>query len=70
MKDRAILAPLNKDVRKINYNIIERIQGNVKSYQSFDSVKDQVEGALQFTPEFLNSVDIADLPPHELKLKG
>ena len=65
----AILAPLNKDVSKINSDIIERIPGNVKSYQSFDSVKDQVEGALQFTPQFLNSVDIADLPPHELKLK-
>lgn len=42
MKDRAILAPLNKDVSKINSDIIERIPGNVKSYQSFDSVKDQV----------------------------
>ena len=40
MKDRAILAPLNKDVSKINSDIIERIPGDVKSYQSFDSVKD------------------------------
>ena len=69
MKDRAIIAPLNRDVTKINAEIIEKLPGDIKIYHSYDSVKDQPEGALQFTSDFLNSVDIADLPPHELKLK-
>lgn len=69
MKDRAIFAPLNKDVSKINAEIIEHLAGDYKVYKSYDLVKDQPEGGLQFPPEFLNSVDIADLPPHELKLK-
>lgn len=69
MKDRAILAPLNKDVNKINDEIIKKLPGEYKVYKSYDSVKDQPEGALQFTSEFLNSVEMADLPPHELKLK-
>ena len=69
MKDRAILAPLNKDVAKINAEIIEKLDGDSKQYKSYDSVKDPAEDTLQFTPEFLNSIEIADLPPHELKLK-
>ena len=24
---------------------------------------------IEFTPEFLNSIDTADLPPHDLKIK-
>lgn len=32
-------------------------------------MKDKQEEAFTFTPEFLNSVEIADLPPHKLKLK-
>lgn len=69
MKDRAILAPLNKDINKINDEIIKKLPGEYKVYKSYDSVKDEPEGALQFTSEFLNSVEMADLPPHELKLK-
>ena len=29
--------------------------------------KDKQEGGIEFTPEFLNSIEI--MPPHELKLK-
>ncbi|GBP88196.1 ATP-dependent DNA helicase pif1 [Eumeta japonica] len=69
MKDRTILAPLNKDVDKINNDIVAKLPGEYKIYYSNDSVKDQHEGALEFITEFLNSVNISDLPPHELKLK-
>jgi len=34
MKDRATLAPLNKDMSKINSDITESFPGNVKSYQT------------------------------------
>ena len=69
MTERAILAPLNKDVNKINAEIIEKLPGEYRVNKSYDSVKDQPEGGLEFTSEFLNSVEMADLPPHELKLK-
>ena len=41
MKDRAILAPLNKDINKINDKIIKKLPGEYyKVYKSYDSVKD------------------------------
>lgn len=69
MKYRAILAPLNKDVEKINDDIVAKLPGEYKIYSSHDSMKDQPEGAVEFTTEFLNSVNISVLPPHKLKLK-
>lgn len=74
MSGRTILAPLYKDVTKINDEIIERLLGECKIYKGYDSIigkssiKDQLEGAFQFTTEFLNSIDIGDLPLHELKV--
>jgi len=32
------------------------------------SVKDKQEDRIEFAPEFLNSIEIADLPPYGLKL--
>nr|XP_015925120.2 uncharacterized protein LOC107452988 [Parasteatoda tepidariorum] len=69
MKNRAILAPLNDDKDKINEQTIAMLPGEEKTYTSFNSVKDQHEGGIQFVPEFLNSINNADLPPHYLKLK-
>ncbi|CAH2216937.1 jg21360, partial [Pararge aegeria aegeria] len=69
MKDRAILAPLNNDVEKINDDIVAKLPGEYKTYYSHDSMKDQPEGGVEYTTEFLNSVNISDLPPQELKLK-
>ncbi|CAG5052184.1 unnamed protein product [Parnassius apollo] len=51
MKDRVILAPLNKDVEKINYDIVAKLPGEYKIYYSLDSIKDQLEGAVEFTFE-------------------
>ncbi|XP_054289208.1 uncharacterized protein LOC129004674 [Macrosteles quadrilineatus] len=70
MKDRAILAPLNKDVDTINNTVINLIPGTETIYKSYDSIKDEPEGALKFPPEFLNSIEISDLPPHQLRLKS
>ncbi|CAH2086126.1 unnamed protein product [Euphydryas editha] len=39
MKDRAILAPLNKDVEKINDDIVSKLPGEYKIYYSHDSMK-------------------------------
>ena len=69
MKDRAILAPLKKEVSEINDKIIDKLPREPKVYKSYDSTKDEPDGALQFLAEFLTTVELADLPPHELKLK-
>ena len=69
MKDRVILASINKEVSKINAKIVDRLPGEYKSYKRYDSVKDEEKGGIEFTPEFLNSIDTADLPPHDLKIK-
>jgi len=66
MKDRAILVPLNKIVKKINDDIVAKLPREYKINYSHDSMKDQPEGAVEFTTEFLNNVNISDLPPHEL----
>ena len=50
IRDR--LAPLNKDVNKINAEIIEKLPREYKVYKSYDSVKDQPEGGIEFTSEF------------------
>lgn len=69
MKYRAILATLNKDVQKINDDIVAKLPGECKIHFSHDSMKDQPEGAVEFTTEFLNSVNISNLPPQKLILK-
>ena len=68
MKDHAILAPLNKDISAINDKIIDKLPREPRIYKSYDSVKDEPERALQFTTELLNTIELADLPPHKLKL--
>ena len=37
MKDRVILASINKEVSKINAKIVDRFPGEYKSYKSYDS---------------------------------
>ena len=69
MKDRTILALLNKGVSEINDKFIDTFSGESNILKSYDSVTDKPDGALQFTAEFLNTVELADLPPHGLKLK-
>ncbi|XP_040197569.1 uncharacterized protein LOC120930449 [Rana temporaria] len=66
--ERAILAAKNEDVREINNQIFSMIPGAVTEYKSFDTVVDADE-AVNFPPEFLNSLDPAGLPQHRLSLK-
>lgn len=58
MKDRVILAPLNADIYKINDKIIWRSPGEYNVYKSNDFLKDQSEGASQFTFDFLNCIEM------------
>ena len=40
------------------------------SYKSYDSMKNKLEGGTEFTPEYLNWIEFADLTPYDLKLKN
>lgn len=65
---RAIVAPRNDAVNEINKMIIEKVPGDFKCFKSIDTVCN-TEDTVHYPQEFLNSLNPAGLPPHELKLK-
>ena len=70
LAERAILAPLNKDVADINDKILHRLRGNEVVYLSTDEELDP-NGNLSYDipSEVLNSTSRPGLPPHKLILK-
>lgn len=73
ISERAILTPTNETVSYINSKIVELIPGEEFSYLSIDRA-DEFPGSdaeldLAFPPEYLNSLALAGVPNHELKLK-
>ena len=68
LSERALLAPKNISVDKINEHILGKIPGAVMKYSSVDSVVDEEE-AVQYPMEFLNSLEPPGMPPHMLFLK-
>ena len=66
--ERAILAPKNETVERINYELLQQLPGESKLYQSVDSVIEQ-DRAIQYPTEFLNSLDPPGMPSHNLFLK-
>jgi len=66
--ERAILAPKNSSVYKINSQILCLLPGEHKTYRSIDTVTDQAQ-AVYYPTEFLNSLDPPGMPPHSLDLK-
>ncbi|GBC03016.1 hypothetical protein RclHR1_04930013 [Rhizophagus clarus] len=73
MVGKAILTPKNVDVEKISELVLDQLPGNFTIYPSADSVDLSEEGNTSqpqvYSPEFLRSLKIPDLPPGELKLK-
>lgn len=70
MDDRAILAPLNKDVDEINDIGIDKLYGEEVILTSSDTIKDDSQNlSMTYNMEYLNSINIPGLPPHILKLK-
>lgn len=65
---RAIVSPRNETVNEINNLIMQKVPGEVKCYKSIDTVTN-IEDAVHYPQEFLNSLNPAGLPPHELSLK-
>ncbi|XP_039483119.1 uncharacterized protein LOC120446291 isoform X2 [Drosophila santomea] len=68
LSQRAILAAKNVDVDEINFQIQQLLKGDLMSFKSIDTVVDENE-SVNFPIEFLNSLDIPGMPPHNLRLK-
>ena len=68
-RERAILAAKNKDVNDLNFIIQNQIVGTLHSFKSIDCVTNEDE-AINYPTEFLNSLDVPGLPPHNLQLKA
>ncbi|XP_049302983.1 uncharacterized protein LOC125776145 [Bactrocera dorsalis] len=66
--DRVILAAKNVDVNEINFHIQEKLAGELKNYKSVDSITNEDE-VVNYPTEFLNSLELPGLPPHNLQLK-
>ncbi|KAG7532765.1 Nucleic acid-binding OB-fold [Arabidopsis thaliana x Arabidopsis arenosa] len=69
---RAILAPKNDDVNTINQYMLEHLEGDERIYLSADSIDPDDSDSLKnpvITPDFLNSIKVAGLPNHSLRLK-
>lgn len=68
LSERAILAAKNKDVDDLNFIIQSQIAATLHSFKSVDCVTNKDE-ATNYPTEFLNSLDLPGLPPHNLELK-
>lgn len=73
ISERAILTLTNQVIGHPNGLIVETIPGVDFTYYSVDKAEDfggtTEEMSFAFPPEYLNSINIPGLPPHELKLK-
>ncbi|CAF1907393.1 unnamed protein product [Brassica napus] len=71
-RHRAILTPTNDEVDKINDYMLSQLPGEEKVYLSSDSIIPSdvdIEENVVYPAKFLNSVKVAGLPRHCLKLK-
>ncbi len=66
--ERAILAPRNDTVDGVNRLLLDKVPGEKYIFYSNDSVHD-VDEAVHFPTEFLNSLQPTGIPPHKLILK-
>ena len=62
----AILAAKNKVVDDLNTNIRSQINGKIHSFKSINSSTDPNE-VVNYQTEFLNALDLPELPPHNLQ---
>uniref|UniRef100_A0A2S2Q5R1 DNA helicase Pif1-like 2B domain-containing protein n=1 Tax=Sipha flava TaxID=143950 RepID=A0A2S2Q5R1_9HEMI len=68
LSERVILAAQNVDVNEINFQIQNKIAGELMTYKSIDSVTDQ-DDVIDYPTEFSNSLELPGLPSHNLQLK-
>jgi hypothetical protein len=71
IQDKAILTPTNLVVDEINTICIDKMSGIKMSFISADSVQtDNDEETLLYPVEYLNSIEIPGMPPHNLIIKN
>ncbi|XP_026467789.1 uncharacterized protein LOC113371377 [Ctenocephalides felis] len=68
LSERAILAAKNKDVDDLNATIQSSLPGECITYKFVDTATNQ-DDILNYPTEFLNSLELPGLPPHNLQLK-
>ncbi|CAA7062247.1 unnamed protein product [Microthlaspi erraticum] len=69
---RAILCPTNEDVNMINEYMLDKLNGEERTYLSSDTIDPCDTAAINdeaLSTEFLNSIRVAGLPNHALRLK-
>ncbi|XP_074356202.1 uncharacterized protein LOC141695891 [Apium graveolens] len=73
LSERAILTPTNQTVGHLNSLIVDKLPGESVSYFSVDVAEEfgRTDEDLNeaFPIEYLNSLNVAGMPPHDLKLK-
>ena len=68
LPSRAVLAARNSDVDELNDAAAAAFPGEIQELRSADCVPDD-ESTGNYPVEFLNTLNISGLPPHELRLK-
>ncbi|XP_071718258.1 uncharacterized protein [Rutidosis leptorrhynchoides] len=72
-QQKAIVCPKNDEADTINKHILQNIPTKSIIYTSHDIAKpygnDTADSDLLFPPEYLNTLNYPNLPPHELELK-
>ncbi len=68
LRERAILAPRNKEVSLINTMVLSYLPSAQVNFLSADSTED-TEVANTYPSEFLNTLEVSGMPSHKLPLK-
>ncbi|CAN7030702.1 unnamed protein product, partial [Brassica oleracea var. botrytis] len=71
-QERAILCPTNEDVNKVNEYMLDKLEGEEKTYNSADSNDPSDTSAVNneaLSADFLNTIKVPGLPYHSLRLK-
>ena len=68
LADRVILAARNDTVTEINHSILDSMRGEYHIFRSADSIIND-SGRDIYTTEYLNTIEVANLPHHKLKVK-
>ena len=63
----AILTPKNENVDRINTHVMSLFPGKSRVYKSADNIAEELSQT--YPTEFLNSLTLSGLPPHEMELK-
>ena len=66
LSERAILCPTNDQANEVNNLVADQFPGETRISKSTDTTSDRNP---DFSPEFLNTIDLPGMAPHTLKLK-